>query len=106
MLPNEDGRRMIEFNHDDEAGTDVSKISAVPVIQAAIAHTHAAYQAAGHALVQASAVVVRETGETRQARLALETLGLPWSLFTVTMRAPCRLKPSQTYMFVGKFWSV
>jgi len=76
MLPNEDGRRMIEFNHDDAAGTDVSKISPTPVIQAAIAHTHATYQAAGHALVQASAVVVRETGETRQARHKLEGAGV------------------------------
>lgn len=75
MVPNEDGRRLVEANYDIDAAADPAKIATEPAIRAAVAHTRAQVEAERDALIVASAVVVRETGETRQARQALEVAG-------------------------------
>jgi|JI10StandDraft_1071094.scaffolds.fasta_scaffold153084_3 hypothetical protein len=72
MVPNEDGRRLVEGRFDLLAALVAVKLTLEAVIEAAIDHTRAEYEKAWEGLVAASGVVIRETEETRRARRKVE----------------------------------
>ena len=74
MVPNEDGRRLVEGRFDLLAALVAVKLRLEAVIEAAIDHTRAEYEKAWEGLVAASGVVIRETEETRRARRKVEAL--------------------------------